>query len=222
MGTSRWNPPTSGRLPPKIRAALLGAHPPPVILDEVQYAPDLLPYVKRAHRRPERDVRTVRQVGDLTQFQSFLRALATRSGRLLSLTDLARDLGLAVNTIKAWLSVLEATYQVMILRPYFANVGKRLVKTPRCFQRRRDAVLSQRPEGRDSRRRRSPGRRDPGNGGDLGGRENAGPSGPGSPGPLLANLESTACWGSTGSGKGGRAPPSGRCSEVRRANDASA
>ena len=81
----------------------------------------------------ERDVRTVRQVGDLTQYQSFLRVLAARSAQLLNLTDVARDLGVAVNTIKAWLSVLEATYQVIILRPYFANVGKRLVKTPKVY-----------------------------------------------------------------------------------------
>jgi len=49
------------------------------------------------------------------------------------LTDVARDLGVAVNTAKAWLSVLEATYQVIVLRPYFANVGKRLVKTPKVY-----------------------------------------------------------------------------------------
>jgi uncharacterized protein len=81
----------------------------------------------------ERDVRTIRQVGDLSQFQSFLRALAARSAQLINLTDLARDLGVAVNTVKAWLSVLEATYQVIVLRPYFVNVGKRLVKTPKVY-----------------------------------------------------------------------------------------
>ena len=81
----------------------------------------------------ERDVRTVRQVGDLFQFQSFLRGLAARSGQLLNLADLAKDLGVAVNTTKAWLSVLEATYQVFVLRPYFANIGKRLVKTPKVY-----------------------------------------------------------------------------------------
>jgi predicted AAA+ superfamily ATPase len=81
----------------------------------------------------ERDVRSLRQVGDLTLFQSFLRMLATRSGQLLNLTEMARDLGIAVNTAKAWLSILEATFQVMILRPYFVNVGKRLVKTPKVY-----------------------------------------------------------------------------------------
>ena len=227
--------------PPDVRLAatedprgFLGLHPPPAILDEVQYAPDLLPYVKEKidadrhrsgqflltgsqnlllaekvteslagraamlrllplsqreiARRPgeplvweradgpsprtslpyrdlwpgflrggypelatqperdaalwhasyvqtylERDVRTLRQVGDLTQYQSFLRVLAARSGQLLSLTDIARDLGVAVNTIKAWISVLEATYQIVVVRPYFAHVGKRLVKTPKVY-----------------------------------------------------------------------------------------
>jgi len=81
----------------------------------------------------ERDVRLLRQVGDLTLFQNFLRMLAARSGNLLSLSDLARDLGTAVNTVKAWLSVLEASFQVFVLRPYFANIGKRLVKTPKVY-----------------------------------------------------------------------------------------
>jgi len=81
----------------------------------------------------ERDVRSLRQVGDLTSFQSFVRALAARNGQLLNLTDLARDLGVTVNTAKAWLSVLETTFQVIVLRPYFANVGKRLVKTPKVY-----------------------------------------------------------------------------------------
>ena len=81
----------------------------------------------------ERDMRMLRQVGDLTQYQNFLRTLAVRSAQLLSLTDIARDLGIAVNTVKAWLSILEATCQVTVLRPYFANVGKRLVKTPKVY-----------------------------------------------------------------------------------------
>ena len=81
----------------------------------------------------ERDVRSLRQVGDLTTFQSFLRAIAARSGGLLKLTEVSRDIGVAVNTAKAWLSVLEATYQVIILRPYFANIGKRLVKSPKLY-----------------------------------------------------------------------------------------
>ena len=81
----------------------------------------------------ERDVRMLRQVGDLTQFQNFLRMLAARSAQLVNLTDIARDLGVAGNTVRAWLSILEATYQVIVLRPYFSNIGKRLVKTPKVY-----------------------------------------------------------------------------------------
>ena len=81
----------------------------------------------------ERDVRSIRHVGDLSSFQAFLRALAVRGGQPLSLTDISRDLGVAVNTVKAWLSVLEATHQVFVLRPYFANVGKRLIKSPKVY-----------------------------------------------------------------------------------------
>lgn len=81
----------------------------------------------------ERDVRKIRQIGDLTQFQAFLRFLAAGSTQLCNLSSLARDLGLTINTVKAWISVLEATHQIMILRPCFANVGKRLIKTPKIF-----------------------------------------------------------------------------------------
>ncbi|HPR53315.1 MAG TPA: ATP-binding protein [Deltaproteobacteria bacterium] len=81
----------------------------------------------------ERDVRELKQIGDLSGFQNFLRVLAARSSQLLNLTDISRDLGIAVNTAKAWLSVLEATFQVIVLRPYFENIGKRLVKTPKVY-----------------------------------------------------------------------------------------
>ena len=81
----------------------------------------------------ERDVRSLRLISDLTQFQIFLRTLAARSGQLLNLTCVARDLGVAVNSIKAWVSVLEASHQITILRPYHPNVGKRLVKTPKIY-----------------------------------------------------------------------------------------
>jgi hypothetical protein len=81
----------------------------------------------------ERDIRNLRQIGDLTQFQLFLRSIAARSAQLFQISDVARDIGISVNTAKAWLGVLEATYQVIILRPYFANINKRLVKTPKIY-----------------------------------------------------------------------------------------
>lgn len=81
----------------------------------------------------ERDVRTVRRVGDLMAFQSFLRLLAARSGQLLNVTGIASELGLSLNTVKAWISVLVTSYQIIVLPPYHANIGKRLVKRPKVY-----------------------------------------------------------------------------------------
>jgi predicted AAA+ superfamily ATPase len=81
----------------------------------------------------ERDVRSLRNLGDLTQFQVFLRALAARSAQILNLSDLAREVGVAVNTAKNWISILEASFQVFTLRPYYANIGKRLIKSPKIY-----------------------------------------------------------------------------------------
>jgi predicted AAA+ superfamily ATPase len=81
----------------------------------------------------ERDVRNLRNLGDLTQFQVFLRALAARSAQILKLSELARDVGVAVNTVKNWISILEASFQIFILQPYYANIGKRLIKSPKVY-----------------------------------------------------------------------------------------
>jgi uncharacterized protein len=81
----------------------------------------------------ERDVRSLRQVGDLATFQAFVRVIAARSGQLLNLADVSRDIGVALNTVKGWLGVLEATFQIIVVRPYFENIGKRLVKTPKVY-----------------------------------------------------------------------------------------
>ena len=81
----------------------------------------------------ERDVRSLRQIGDLGRFRSFLKAIAARTGQLLNLSDIARDLGVVMNTAKTWLSILEATHQVFVVRSYFANLGKRLVKSSKVY-----------------------------------------------------------------------------------------
>src|SRR5262249_29232048 len=79
----------------------------------------------------ERDVRLALRVGSLRDFERFLRAAALRSGRLLNLTELSRDVGIAASTAREWLSVLEASSQVLLLEPYFSNPTRRLIKTPK-------------------------------------------------------------------------------------------
>lgn len=81
----------------------------------------------------ERDLRQVVNVRDLSSFQVFLRLCAGRTGQLLNLSALAADCGITHNTAKAWLSVLEASFIVLLLRPHFRNFGKRLVKTPKLY-----------------------------------------------------------------------------------------
>lgn len=81
----------------------------------------------------ERDVRQLLKIQDLDAFQRFLRLCAGRSGQLLNLTTLATDAGITHNTAKAWISVLEASYILFLLRPHHANFRKRLVKSPKLY-----------------------------------------------------------------------------------------
>jgi predicted AAA+ superfamily ATPase len=81
----------------------------------------------------ERDVRQVVNIGSLRDFERFLRACAVRSGQILNVSNLARDVGVTPKTAQSWLSALEATNQVYLLEPYFENVGKRMVKSPKLY-----------------------------------------------------------------------------------------
>lgn len=81
----------------------------------------------------ERDVRQLLQVQDLDAFQRFVRLCAGRSGQVLNLSSLATDCGITHNTAKAWISVLEASYVLFLLRPHYANFNKRLIKSPKLY-----------------------------------------------------------------------------------------
>ncbi|MDD5243479.1 MAG: ATP-binding protein [Syntrophorhabdaceae bacterium] len=81
----------------------------------------------------ERDVRNILNVGSLRDFDRFLRATASRTAQILSYSDLARDVGVAPNTAKKWISVLQASGQIFLLEPYYRNIGKRLVKSPKLY-----------------------------------------------------------------------------------------
>jgi predicted AAA+ superfamily ATPase len=81
----------------------------------------------------ERDVRQLIKVQDLGTFQRFLKLCAGRTGQLLNLSSLANDCGITHNTVKSWVSVLEASYIVHLLPPHHQNFSKRLVKTPKLY-----------------------------------------------------------------------------------------
>jgi len=81
----------------------------------------------------QRDIRDLARVGDEMAFLRFLRAAAARTGQMLNLSELARDANVAANTAKNWLSILQASGVVYLLEPFYTNVTKRLVKTPKLY-----------------------------------------------------------------------------------------
>lgn len=81
----------------------------------------------------EGDVRQILQVNDLLSFQKFMRLLAGRVGQLINFEGLGNEVGVSSPTIKSWLSVLEASFLVHRLPPYFENFGKRLTKSPKLY-----------------------------------------------------------------------------------------
>jgi len=81
----------------------------------------------------ERDVRSLANVGSLRDFERFLRACALRSANLLNKADLARDVGISPTTANHWLSVLEASGQIVLLEPWFSNRTKSIVKSPKLY-----------------------------------------------------------------------------------------
>lgn len=80
-----------------------------------------------------RDVRDLLKISDDISFMKFLRTIAARSGQLLNYSDIARDVDIDHKTAKSWLSVLETSGLVYLLQPYYNNVTKRLVKTPKLY-----------------------------------------------------------------------------------------
>jgi predicted AAA+ superfamily ATPase len=81
----------------------------------------------------ERDLRQLVNVKDLSVFQRFVRLCAGRCGQLLNLNSLANDTGISQSTAREWMTVLEASYIVLLLQPFHANIGKRLIKSPKIY-----------------------------------------------------------------------------------------
>lgn len=81
----------------------------------------------------ERDVRLLINLKDLTLFEKFIKLLAGRVGQLMDYSSLANDVGVSAKTIRHWLSILEASFVVYKLAPYFENFGKRVVKSPKYY-----------------------------------------------------------------------------------------
>ena len=81
----------------------------------------------------ERDVRSITNVGDINSFSRFVSLCAGRSGQVLDLSKLGSDAGISQPTARRWLSILEASFQIFLLRPYHRNFNKRLIKRPKLY-----------------------------------------------------------------------------------------
>jgi len=81
----------------------------------------------------ERDVRKIINIGDLAKFQQFLKLCAGRTGQLVNFSEIGNELGLSYHTVQTWLSILEASFIVFRLPPYYKNFNKRIIKSHKLY-----------------------------------------------------------------------------------------
>ncbi len=81
----------------------------------------------------ERDVRLISNIGDVETFQRFMRFCAAMSGQILNITSLSSDCGITSKTARKWLSILECSFIIKLLRPHYKNFNKRLIKSPKLY-----------------------------------------------------------------------------------------
>ena len=104
----------------------------PELISMPQYKKDRY-FITYINTYLERDVRDLKQVGDLNKFLNFLIAVAARTGQLLNKKELSREVGIDERTITKWISILVASNIIYLLQPYHNNVLKRMVKTPKVY-----------------------------------------------------------------------------------------
>lgn len=103
----------------------------PALYDRCVKAPDFYPSYLQTYI--ERDVRTITNVSDLALFRRFVQLCAGRTGQILNLSNLANDASIDHKTAKAWLSILESSFVIFLLNPYYKNFSKRISKSPKLY-----------------------------------------------------------------------------------------
>ena len=81
----------------------------------------------------ERDVRQILNVSSLRDFERFMRVCAARNGQILEKSAIAAEVGVSSKAVNSWISVLEASNQIVLLEPWFSNFGKRIIKSPKMY-----------------------------------------------------------------------------------------
>jgi uncharacterized protein len=120
----------AGKLSKDADTILLTGCYPPLYDRELSFSTWFAAYVTAY---VERDVRQLLKIQELETFQRFVRLCAGRTGQLLNLSSLASECGITHNTAKAWISVLEASYIIFLLRPNHSSFNKRLIKMPKLY-----------------------------------------------------------------------------------------
>lgn len=110
---------------------LLFAGTYPALYDRPVSASDYYPSYIQTYI--ERDVRSIKNIGDLAVFQRFVRLCAGRTGQLLNLSSIGDEVGVNYKTVSSWISILEASFIVFLLKPHHKNFNKRIVKQPKLY-----------------------------------------------------------------------------------------
>lgn len=121
---------TAGLLPQRLETATLHGSYPQIYAEKVASSRLYKNYIKTY---VERDVRLIQNISNLLTFTRFIKLCAGRIGQILNTSSLANDCGISQSTAKAWLSLLEASYIIFLLHPYYNNFGKRIIKSPKLY-----------------------------------------------------------------------------------------
>jgi predicted AAA+ superfamily ATPase len=117
---------------PRLIARMLkGGYPTPALMESDQAREEWFSSYRQTYL--ERDLLNIKSIENLPDFNRLLSLVAFRTGRLLNLSDLSRETGLPFTTLRRYMNLLEVTYQMFLIRPYFTHLGKRLVKTPKLY-----------------------------------------------------------------------------------------
>lgn len=123
---------THNEIPPQQRETSIfkGGYPELIVNDYKVYDAWFESYISTYL---EKDIRQIYNIGDLRDFRRFITLLAANTAQPLNYSYYARDIGVSVTTIKRWVSILELSYIIFTLPPYYQNLGKRIVKSPRVY-----------------------------------------------------------------------------------------
>jgi len=120
----------SSLLPENLNSVIFKGGYPRIFSEKVELESWIPTYIRTYI---ERDVRQLKNISNLSLFQDFIKLCAGRIGQVLNITSLSDDCGISTTTLNSWISILEASYVIFKLKPYYKNFSKRLIKSPKIY-----------------------------------------------------------------------------------------